>query len=199
MDIVEAVKLVGGLAGIVALLWKFHDLYISNMSLGVEIRRTESGDVTIFTSLENSSLAPKAVGFAMVFVVPHGENVLDHARRFCDDITCTEDLKKLQAQTESGKAIYKDNVAIIPLPFYYQENMGVGDEKLTFRTRLAVDKLAPNDYSVRFYIFPKFRWHIVPNRRYHRVNQDLLVLPPVRSEAALPEPPLPINTKVGMR
>ena len=49
--------------------------------------------------------------------------------------------------------------------FYYDENVTIGDENLTYRGSIDKSKLKNGNYSVRFYIFSSFR--------LHRSTQDL--------------------------
>lgn len=45
--------------------------------------------------------------------------------------------------------------AIVPLTYYYWENVDVGDERLTCSCTIEQSKFPPGAYAVRFYVEPK--------------------------------------------
>jgi hypothetical protein len=58
---------------------------------------------------------------------------------------------------------YLDKYAIIPLPFYYSENIDISNETTEYTIPVDTRLLqSPEVYSVRFFVFddPKKHWHI---------------------------------------
>jgi len=58
--------------------------------------------------------------------------------------------------------------AIIPLTYYYLENIRVGDERLTYSRSIDLSRFPQGTYAIRFYVEPK--------RRYYRSVQRLFTV-----------------------
>ena len=61
--------------------------------------------------------------------------------------------------------------AIIPLTYYYVENIGVGDERLICSCTVDQSKFPPGTYAIRFYVEPQ-------GRRYFRSIQTVFEVRP---------------------
>ena len=169
--IAEGIKLIGGLAGIIALSWKTYEEFKVYLRLRVET--TKDGEqYTVLTEIENiSRFSDKGINNAFLIVSPEKSELIKDANAISDNldiddtINYTNDFKNLKAD----HVIYLErNIVFIPLPFYYNENIAIGNEKLTYRCSIDSSQLESGNYSVRFFLFGK--------RRYLRSTQDLLII-----------------------
>jgi hypothetical protein len=67
--------------------------------------------------------------------------------------------------------------AIIPISFYYSENVNIGDETLSYRAPISLKGFDPaTPYAVRFFLF-------APGR-LHRSTQDTFIIEKPKAEAS---------------
>lgn len=170
-DIVEGIKLIGGLAGLTALGFKIYEELVGYLKIKVEVN-SENQQHSVQTEIENTSKwSRKKIDNAFLIVSPEysdliatGLSIAQHLN-LDEYIENTNDFEKLTGE----QAIYFDGqYAFIPLGFYYSENIAIGDEKLTYRCSIDNTQLQAGHYSVRFYIYGE--------KRYHRSTQDLLTI-----------------------
>jgi hypothetical protein len=193
MDIAaELVKVLGGLAGIVALIWRIVDEFGGWLRIGLKVETSSAGEVTALTTVDNRSNRPKPIEFACLLVAPEHEDpvmtasILAKALGLGDPFESTNELARLHAVVR--KSVYTDGRALVPLPFYYDEQIDIADETLTYRAPLETARLSPNvAYSVRFFIFV--------TGRLHRSTHDAFITPRASSaapsESAPPPPRIP--------
>ena len=59
--------------------------------------------------------------------------------------------------------------SLMPIPFYYIENIDIADETLTYRVPINIENFVPSTpYAVRFYLFAA--------NRLHRSTQDTFLI-----------------------
>lgn len=100
-------------------------------------------------------------------------NVVELINKKCGlNIRCTNDFEKLKNVIEEPLWIPNVGGAIIPVSFYYKENIRISNENPSFVYSFNNKKeMLPNGiYSVRFYIFSI-------NKRYHRSTVGSLIIP----------------------
>jgi len=171
MDIIEILKLVGGFAGIIALTWKVFEEFKVFLRIRVETQK-ENNKYTVLTEIENTSrFFNKKINNAFLIVSKEDADLIEIGEKIGEnlnvntEINCTNVFKEFQTDQE----IYIDQeIAFIPLEFYYSENIGIGDEKLTYRCSINNNNLKSGNYSVRFFIYG--------NKKYHRSTQDLIII-----------------------
>ena len=179
-------SIVGALAGTIALLWRLYDEIIrSFLGISIEVSEPANGWITVLTTVENKSLRPKPVNFAMLLVGPEKEspvqtaNVLMAALKPSWRAKYTNDLEQLKELLR--EAIIAPNRAAIPLDFYYSENVDIADETLTYRASVPLSTFECNSpISVRFYLFA--------SNRLHRSTHDAFVIPIAASNKPLSAP-----------
>ncbi len=170
-DIVEGIKLVGGLAGLTALGFKVYEELVGYLKVKVQVDGKDKF-YSVLTEIENTSKwSRKKIDNAFLIISPENSDLIETGVKVAkqlnldDYIENTNDFEKLTGEL----SVYFDNqFAFIPLDFYYSENIAIGDEKLTYRCSVDKTKLKPGSYSVRFFIYGE--------SRYHRSTQDLLTI-----------------------
>jgi len=171
MNIIEILKIVGGLAGIIALTWKVFEEFKVFLRIKVETQN-ENNKYTVLTEIENTSrFFNKKINNAFVIASKEDADLIEIGKKIGEnlnvnaEINCTNDFEEFQ----SDRALYIDKeIAFIPLEFYYSENIGIGDEKLTYRCSIDNSNFESGNYSVRFFIYG--------NKKYHRSTQDLIII-----------------------
>ncbi|MBA7538574.1 hypothetical protein ES705_30851 [subsurface metagenome] len=170
--IIEILKLIGGLAGIAALIWKFYDIRKRYIKLKIAINHTEK-TISILTAVENPTSSPKKIDNALLIISPEEEDIvpainsITQVKKEVPEIKSITDLKNYKP-TEK---LYVDNrYAILPLKYFYSgvENVHIADESITYRSSLDKSKFNSGNYSVRFYVYC--------GGRYPRSSQDLLTI-----------------------
>ena len=168
--IFEIIKIGGGFAGFVALCWLIIDEFGSYLRISVNVTQPENGWITVQSSVENKGLRAKKISYACLIVGPEDEGPIDTARilaKHCEytgRLKFTNDLEHFRVV----RPMYFGGRGIIPLPFYYDENVDVVDETLTYRAPIPAGELEEGiPYGVRFFLF-------APNR-LHRSTQDAFI------------------------
>jgi hypothetical protein len=137
-NIAECLKTLGAIAGAVALVWRFIDEFGSHLRIAVTVETDSAADgwLTVLTTLDNKGNRPKGIEYAMVLVGPESENPVETARilaravGYAEPLGYTNDFVGFRVIDP----VIQEDRALIPLPFYYQENVDIADE--TSRTGL---------------------------------------------------------------
>ena len=162
----EIFKIIGSLAGLVAIIWKIWDSF--SHYLHIELTVHFDGQRFIAkTKVENKSLWPKKISNALLLIGPESEDPIDtfnsitgRQAEFTNHI-----VKCLFAEPTFGI----NGRAVIPLAFFYSENIRISDECVTYSAPInTANVLRGVPYSVRFFIADK--------RRLHRSTHDCFML-----------------------
>jgi len=161
-NLLEFIKILGGLAGFAALIWRFVDEFGTYLRISVEVSDSENGLISVLTTVDNKGNRRKNIAYTFLLVGPENESPVDTATALLKElglsirILYTNDIGKLWAE----QPIYVGQRALLPLPFFYTENIAIADETLTYRTFIDGKKLAPEStYSVRLFVFVTGRLH----------------------------------------
>jgi hypothetical protein len=172
VDWAETAKVIGAIAGVIALGWKVYDEFGNYIHISIEVEQSE-GAVSALSTVENKGNRPKKINYAFLLIGPHDESPIETGRKLCERLSLasglpikyTNHLRHLIA----NEPTYADGGrALIPLPFFYSENVDIADERLNYRVVLDASQFkAGAAYSVRFYIFN--------DKRLHRSTHDAFV------------------------
>jgi hypothetical protein len=156
-DYLDWLKVGGSIAGIAALLWRILDEFGTYLHIAVSNTPAEGNTIAI-TSVENKGNRGKRIDNAFLLIGPENESPIDTANAIgiAQKIQTTNELEMLKAHSPK----YESERAVIPLPFYYSENLKIGDETLTYAAPILHSPLRPGTaYAIRFFIFAKGRLH----------------------------------------
>lgn len=121
--------------------------------------------VEIKTQVFNKSGENKEIDFAFLIISEQDSNFLKTINTLTNnqfDLTYTNDLVNIKEYVDKN-GIYSNDIEIIPLSFYYNENVRIGNESPAYTHIFNPDRFTKNKlYSVRFFIFPE------NNNHYHR-------------------------------
>jgi hypothetical protein len=161
-DIGEWIKILGGVAALAVLIWRIIDEFGSYLRIAVKAEEPKEGWVTVLTTVDNKGNRPKNLSYAFLLIGPETEGPLESANVVAPEIGYDRPLNKTNEfrNLRSKAPVYVDGRAFIPLPFYYSENIRIGDETLTYRAPLRTQRLTPGlPYAVRLFVFPKCGYH----------------------------------------
>jgi len=174
----EWIKILAGVAGVTALLWRLIDEFGSYLRISIKVEPFNAEWATALTAVQNNGNRPKKLSYAFLLVSPESETLKHSANMLATAIGCkrplksTDDFKLLRVP----QPIYAGDCAVIPLPFYYLENIDIADEAVTYRALIDLRRLREDiPYAVRFYVFGKWR--------LHRSTHDLFINTQARAEA----------------
>ncbi len=153
---------------------------------------------SILVEVSNESTFRRTIRWAFLLVTPadgdfsefvpqfaemiENEELDEDVKAFDDDdkpfyLKLREELKQKEIKntndyirlfTNKKRISENKNAMLVPLTFFYVEQVGIRDENLTFRWPVP-NQLPSGDYNVRLFVFPKSKQH-----GYHRCTHDLL-------------------------
>lgn len=170
----ENIKLLGAIAGTItgtaALAWRIIDEFGSFLRISLKVEAPKDGWTTALTTVENKGYRPKKISYALLLVGPEGEQPIQTARTlakkagFSGQLDHTNDLEHFRVSA----TVDAQNRYLIPLPYYYSENVDIADETLCYRVPIPVASFEPGKpFAVRLFVFA--------NGRLHRSTQDAFI------------------------
>lgn len=156
------IVLIGAIAGIVSLIWRFVDEVKSYLKIEILTEVRKEG-VSFLTKVENKGNKAKRIDNALLLVGLYSESPIETFKKICEanslssTVNFTNDFEEIQFI----KPMYdKDGRIFIPLPFYYIENIDIADEEISYKAFVEENIFKKHTpYSVRFFIFEKNRLH----------------------------------------
>mgnify|MGYP001021252546 CR=1 FL=1 len=156
----DLVTVFGAIIAFCFALYQYAIIHQKNKNDFLKLSIENKNNTIIKTTIENSSIEDKAIEFACLIITDYvdGESNLiktinDLKSESRPSIKCTNDLIHWK---KSDISYSTDNQKqFIPIPFYYKENIGIGNEHLQYEIPLPIDKLSKGNYSVRFFVFSK--------------------------------------------
>ncbi len=170
----STLTIVGAFLGFIAFIWRIVDEFGSFLRISVTSTNERRNFFSATASLQNSGFRAKKVDFAFLLVGPEAEQPvttanklaahhhLNHQSQFTNDFVSFKPLlADLPIFDHKGRAL-------IPLPFFYSENIDVADETLSYTAPIPAAQMKKGTpCSVRFFVFSK--------RRLHRSTQALFL------------------------
>ena len=163
--------ILGAITGTAALVWRIIDEVGSFLRISLKVEAPKDGWTTALTTVENKGNRPKKISYAILLIGPKSECPIDTARSLASKVGHSRPLQftqDLEHFVVSAPVVAGDR-ALIPLPFYYIENVDIADEMATYRAPVNVENFTPvTPYAVRFFVFAA--------RRLHRSTQDTFII-----------------------
>jgi len=140
----------------------------------VELTCTPAGNRSILTAkIDNSRRPQRRVGHALLVIGPEGENPIEtfnETARSHGIALEVQDTNSFHRFPRDSSRFDGSCRAVIPLPFFYSENIAFGDEILTYSTSLRREDFPLTDVlEARFFLYPDDA-----KKRYHRSTQALV-------------------------
>ncbi|MEN8722122.1 MAG: hypothetical protein ABF335_04465 [Alphaproteobacteria bacterium] len=171
LDVTEGLKIAGAALGVIAFIWRVRDEVSTFLQIDVKASVDGEGNASVLTTVENKSSFRKYLKNAVLLVGPEAESPIDTFNQIATEygygpVGSTNEI----AEVDLNSKLSTNDRVIIPLDFYYSENLAIGDECLTFRAIIPKAKLGSGkSYAVRFFLNPK--------RGYHRSTHDAFTMP----------------------
>ena len=175
----DVLKIVGAFLGIIAFIWKVVDLFSSYLYIHLDLSKSGSF-ILAKTTVENKSLLQKKIDNAILLVGPENENPIDTYNQLvtANGIEFTANYTNDIASNHLQETICDEQGRMmIPLEYFYSENVAIGDERLSYSVPMQNDSFEVGvPYSVRFFIWDK--------KRLHRSTHDCFILHDTSSVSA---------------
>jgi hypothetical protein len=164
---------VGAVTGSIALIWRVVDEFGAFLRIAVQVNTDNASWITILTTVDYKGNRAKKINYSILLVGPEEEdpvitmnNILANNNiKIEKKIQQTNDFEYMELEDQK----YASDRVFIPLKFFYDENIDIADETLTYSVPIE-RKWFRNSrpYSARFFVFGT-RW-------LHRSTQDLFIL-----------------------
>jgi hypothetical protein len=158
----ESLKIVGVLLGVAAFVWRIHDLFVAYLHVALEISQS-NGNVFAKATVENKSLMRKRIDNALLLVGPESEspeetfNCVSKENEWGITVIYTNDIASHRVKK---MAVASRGRQVVPLSFFYSENVAIADECLSYCAPLSLENVEQGvPYSVRFFVWDKARLH----------------------------------------
>lgn len=161
--LLEFVTIVGAGLGIFTFGWKILDVLSSYLYIDIDVGERSEHYQIIKTKVENKSKKSKKIDNALLLIGPEQEkpgetyNKLMELgkKRYRAENTNEIAEKKLEKQI-----VDNEGRIVMPLPFYYSENLQIGDEAVNYYAPINTKNMQEGTpYSARFFIGVKGRYH----------------------------------------
>jgi hypothetical protein len=156
----ETIKVIlavlGAITGTVALVWRIIDEFGSFLRISLKVEPPKDGWTTALTAIENKGNRPKRISYATLLIGPESESPIETARILAREASYSKPLNHTNDFEffVVSKPVVSGDRMLIPLPFYYSENVDFVDETVTYRVPVSIETFAPaTPYAVRFYVF----------------------------------------------
>jgi len=168
----ETLKIVGAILGIIAFSWKVWEYLLSFLHIGLSIDSKDGRTVSARTLVETKGMKAKRIDNAVLLVGPENESPIETCNQifnYAKFDTIVSSTNEIAACRLERTCEGPDGRALIPLPFYYSENIDIGDESLSYRSPIETKAIRIGEpYSVRFFVWA--------SGRYHRSTHDSFVI-----------------------
>lgn len=156
----EELKTIGAILGIIAFGWKLWDAISTYLHIKLKMDHEPDGKIKGRTTVENKGTFDKRIDNALILIGPENESPIDTINAMEElsvNVKSTNAIAKIR---RNEILVSKEGRILIPLPFYYSENLAVGDEILTYTTSVPTETMIPGKtYSARFFVWTTGRYH----------------------------------------
>jgi hypothetical protein len=166
---IKILSLIGGLAGLATLAWRLWDVWNAFLHIGVTVEPMQGPRVKIRTIVNNKNTISRKIDAAFLIIGPEDEDVdatavslltkYNQPAKF-DTLTDMVQILASIIEKHSEKFVGAGRM-IIPLAYYYNENIDVADENLSYEQTISTADFPKGTYSVRFYVEARPRLHRV--------------------------------------
>lgn len=162
----DLLTIIGGVLGAAAFVWKVRDNSRSYIYIDLDVRNSVGGYSLIKVTVENKGFSRKRIDNALLLLGPEDEDPTDTYNNLTGRQIRYTDQVAVFPLEKSYKGFGR---VVIPLPFFYKENIRIADEKASYTVPIKLDSFKEGiPYAVRLFI--------VGENRLHRSTQDVLLI-----------------------
>jgi hypothetical protein len=184
----DTLQSIGAILAFVTFAWRIAEGLMSHVKLDIEIQEVvipsnNRHPITAVLKIQNDGKASKLIHYAAMIIVPSGVSLREAADRILggtnkgtvqrfqrDPIELLSSARSLTRMTSSDNAI-----TLVPLPFFFSEQMTIGNEVVKQRVELDTSSLDPSiDYTVFFVAYQRYpmnflvRWRVTSETLFLR-------------------------------
>lgn len=174
-DLKDYLAIVGGILGSIAFVWRIWDLAVSHLELDLrvdyeDVPRGSSRKEPIFeVSIRNPGVATKKISFAVLLIGSESDPIDDIALSLCRQHRSDRRTKPLICLFDNrSNSMWRAKGGVpqaVPLPFFYLDNAGIGNETIKFKRAIENASLKPDTryriylvvYSTHMHLFTRTR------------------------------------------
>ena len=157
---------IGAVSGLSALAWRVIDYIVSYLYIELHVDLRDGNFLTAMTVVENRKSGKRGLDRAALLVGPESEDPRDTMQQMGICVKSANCIVEYSKEAKCGPG----GRCLIPLPFYYSENIAIADEKVSYRMPIETQNIERGvPYSVRFFVRRP--------RRLHRTTHDCFLLP----------------------
>jgi hypothetical protein len=180
----KVLSLIGGFAGFTTLLWRLWDVWKAFLHITVTVEPMQGARVKIRTVVENTNTIARKIDAAFLIVGPENEgvdvtvdNLLSMSKQSAKIDTLNDMVQTIASIViKNPVKLVGEGRMIIPLAYYYDENVDVADENLSYEQTISIGDFPRGTYSVRFYVEARPRLHRVVHAAFEVEPADALAL-----------------------
>jgi hypothetical protein len=165
---IKLLGLLGGFAGAITLGWRLVDVFKAYLHVELTVDQMGGRKVKLRTMVHNTNTIARKLDAAFLVIGPAeeapDETVAALFKKIKEPLNfpdANQMVRAISERIQQDVAPLADDSGrmMIPLPFYYIENVDVADEKLSFEEIIDCAALPAGAYGVRFYIEAAPRLH----------------------------------------
>ncbi len=185
-DAIKLLGLLGGVAGAITLVWRIIDVFKAYLHIEVTVDKMDGRRVKVRTVVENTNTIARKLDGAFLVIGPADEDpektatvIFEHMGEPQKFSTSNQMVRIVTNRIKQNAVAMQDGTGrmIVPLPFYFDENYDIADEKLSFEYSIDCERFSIGVHGVRFYI--------EASPRLHRLVHALFEVPPVAAASGL--------------
>lgn len=169
MAVNDIIGLFGGILGAIAFFWNVSIAILSHVHLLLRAEYLEINgkrEMTALVTLENRGALVKRVFYSVLLIGPPNQGLFQTIEQVIESSEWHSDRSKPWHSNRSNPSLdilvrkrrsspfYAPDglVALIPLPFFYKEQLDIGQETVSYRTLIEGDRLASRSASTIFFL-----------------------------------------------
>ncbi len=162
MDFSSFIGVSGGAVGVLTFCWKLLEEFRAFLHVELTVQEISDRGIKLRTTVENKKFFGRKIDGAFLLIGPLDEDpgktaarVFEHNGLHLDVRSSNKMVRLITKRIKKDTTQVQDSAGrlMIPLPYYFKENVDVGDERLSYEQIIAIDHLPPGPYAAaRFYI-----------------------------------------------
>jgi hypothetical protein len=163
MSTIDIIQSVGVFFGVVAFLWKVADVFRSYIHIGLILENGGASKLLAKVTVENKGVTSKKIENALLLIGPNAESPIttfNTTRSVLGPYSAVNSTNEISVQKFSADIYDGNGRAVIPLPFFYSENIGIADENPACTAPIDLSYFPkPGVYAVRLFVTGQGRLH----------------------------------------
>jgi hypothetical protein len=178
--------LIGSILGFVSFAWRVVELITSHVAIDISVDPisgvNDRKHTTALVTIDNTGGTTRRIHYAAILIAPPKERVQVAIKKFVDQLGQGSPARYfdpgrsplLYFRPDESQITEDGTHLLIPIPFFYQEQFTIGNEKISARLPIDTDSLAGDRfYNVYLMIFIQYPFRVYTR---WRITSDALFL-----------------------